>query len=64
MAKIVSNIFGDLPIKRGEKEDLVQNNISNEPDPYFKKYWEPEITLKDGITTIVKHMVKSNQNDY
>lgn len=64
VAKIVSNIFGDLPIKRGEKEDLVQNNISNEPDPYFKKYWEPEITLKDGITTIVKHMVKSNQNDY
>ena len=64
VAKIVSNIFGDLPIKRGEKEDLVQNNISNEPEPYFKKYWEPEITLKDGITTIVKHMVKSNQNDY
>lgn len=64
VAKIVSNIFGDLPIKRGEKEDLVQNNISNEPDPYFKKYWKPEITLKDGITTIVKHMVKSNQNDY
>ena len=62
IAEIVSDIFGDLPIKRGEQEDSVQNNISNEPDIYFRKYWEPEISLKDGINKIVKHMIQSKEN--
>ena len=64
VAKIVSNNFGNLPIKRGTQEDLVQNNISNEPDPYFKKYWVPEISLEEGINNIVKHMVQSKKNTY
>tara|TARA_A100001388_G_scaffold260378_1_gene228370 strand:+ start:35 stop:880 length:846 start_codon:yes stop_codon:yes gene_type:complete len=62
VAKVVSNIFGNLPIKRGAQDDLVQNNISNEPDPYFKKYWEPEISLEDGISSIVKYMIQSKKN--
>lgn len=62
VAKVVSNIFGNLPIKRGAQDDLVQNNISNEPDPYFKKYWEPEISLEDGISSIVKYMLQSKKN--
>ncbi len=64
VAKIVSSNFGNLPIKKGVLEDLVQNNISNEPDPYFRKYWEPEITLEKGIKNIVEHMIKSKKNIY
>ena len=63
IAKIVSNIFGGIPIKRGELDDLVQNNISNEPDPYFRKYWDPEILLDEGINSIVRHMLQSKQNN-
>ena len=64
VAKIVSSNFGNLPIKKGVLEDLVQNNISNEPDPYFRKYWEPEISLEKGIKNIVEHMIKSKKNIY
>jgi len=64
VAKIVSSNFGNLPIKKGVLEDLVQNNISNEPDPYFRKYWQPEISLEKGIKNIVEHMIKSKKNIY
>lgn len=60
IAKIVSNIFGSIPIIRGQLDDLVQNNISNEPDPYFRKYWTPEISLDEGINSIVRHMIQSS----
>ena len=63
IAQIISNIFCKIPIKRGELEDLVQNNISNEPDPYFRRYWEPKISLEEGIKTISKHMLKSKKNN-
>ena len=60
IAKIVSNIFGSIPIIRGQLDDLVQNNIYNEPDPYFRKYWTPEISLDEGINSIVRHMIQSS----
>ena len=63
IAKIISNVFCKIPIKRGELEDLIQNNISNEPDPYFRRYWEPKISLQDGIKIISKHMLKSKKSD-
>ena len=63
IAVIISNIFGNIPIKRGESDDVVQNNISNEPDPYFRKYWNPQITLEKGINSIVRHMLKSKENN-
>ena len=64
VAKIVSSIFGDIPIKRGEKEDLVQNNISNQPDPYFLKFWGPEISLEEGIKDIVKYMIEFRDSNH
>ena len=62
IAIIISKIFGGVPIKRGESEDLVQNNIFNEPDPYFRKYWQPEISLNEGINSIVKYMIESKRD--
>jgi len=62
VAKVVSNIFGNLPIKRGAQDDLVQNNISNEPDPYFKKYWEPEISLEEGLDKTINWFFKNRDN--
>ncbi len=61
IAKIISKIFDNIPIKIGELEDSVQNNISNEPDPYFRQFWSPEISLEEGINKIVKHMVQSRK---
>lgn len=61
IAKIISKIFGNIPIKIGELEDSVQNNISNEPDPYFRQFWCPEISLEEGINKIVKHMIQSRK---
>ena len=61
VAKIVSNLFLNIPIKRGDLEDSVQNNILNQPDPYFRRYWQPEISLEDGIDCISKHMLKSKK---
>ena len=49
IAQIISNVFCNIPIKRGELEDLVQNNISNEPDPYFRGYWEPKLLWKKEL---------------
>ena len=63
IAKIISKSFGNIPIVRGELEDSIQNNISNELDPYFSKYWEPEISLEEGINIILKHMIESKQKD-
>ena len=63
IARIISDIFGGIPIKRGQLDDLVQNNISNEPDPYFRKYWNPEISLYEGINSIVRHMLQSKENN-
>ncbi len=64
IAKIISKIFGNIPIERGKLEDLVQNNISNQPDPYFKKFWEPEISLEEGINYIVKHMIEFKNSNH
>lgn len=56
IARIISEIFDNIPINKGQKKDLLQNNIANEPDQYFRKYWNPEISLKDGIHSIIEHI--------
>lgn len=58
IANIISHIIGDVQIYPGDKLDNVQNNISNEPEKYFLDYWEPKITLEEGIKKIVREVQK------
>ncbi len=57
VAKIISCEFNYIPIKKGSLKDNVQNNISNQPDPYFRKYWDPKISLEDGIRNIIENTI-------
>ena len=34
--------------------DSVQLNKKNEPDPYILEFWEPKISLKEGVNKIIK----------
>jgi nucleoside-diphosphate-sugar epimerase len=37
--------------------DTVQLNKRNEPDPYILNFWEPKISLKEGINKIINEMI-------
>ncbi len=63
VAEIVSREFNGIPIKRGSLVDTVQNNLQNEPELYFKKFWSPKISLEDGISIISKYMLNSKSLD-
>lgn len=44
-------------ITPGKDTDTVQLNKRNEPDPYILNFWEPKISLKEGIKRIIKEMI-------
>lgn len=56
VAKIVRNIFKeqsvDIKIIKGRQIDEVQKNKINKSNNLLKKYWEPRISLKNGIQKI------------
>ena len=56
VAKIVGEYFNVSDIKGSETKDGVQRGIRNDPDPYIKCLWTPELTLKDGIWDICSQM--------
>jgi len=58
LAKIVGEYFQVSDIKGSETKDGVQMGIRNEPDPYIKSIWSPELSLKDGIWDICGQMLK------
>ena len=60
VAKIVSGFFDNIPVERGPLEDIVQNKIIIQPDPYFTKFWSPEISLEKGIKNIIDTMVNQS----
>jgi nucleoside-diphosphate-sugar epimerase len=56
VAEIVAEHFPGTQIKPGAVPDLVQKDARNEPDPYILEYWQPHITLAQGIADIVHRM--------
>lgn len=48
IANIISDKF-HCEIVEGSTDDKIQAGIKNDPSPYFKKFWSPTITLKEGI---------------
>lgn len=56
VAKIISELFGQIPIFPAKSKDMVQKDRRNEPDRAFLKYWKPKIELKEGIRMVAKSM--------
>lgn len=62
IAEIVSSCYSGATVVAGEKED-VQKNLKNEPDRSILQYWQPKISLREGIFKIIKQMNSENKND-
>lgn len=43
-------------ITPSKEKDTVQMNKKNEPNPYILEFWNPKISLKEGINKIIKEM--------
>ena len=54
VADIVSDIIGDVEIVSGTFDDHIQGMIKNSPTTYIQKFWNPTISLRDGINRISK----------
>jgi nucleoside-diphosphate-sugar epimerase len=57
IAHLISSLAGNVPVIPGKKLDEVQKDMSIPPSKEILKYWEPEISLSDGIEDI-KNLVE------
>lgn len=53
LAKLISKKFGDCPVIPGEKEDIIQKGIKNEPGDYILKFWKPKTRLDKGTEKVI-----------
>jgi len=56
VAKLISKIFGNVPIYLAKTKDTVQNSMRNKPDRLILNYWKPQINLAQGISMIADSM--------
>ena len=64
LAKIIENKFkdhgiDDVKILPVNSKDTVQMDAKNKPDPFITKWWEPKVSLENGIEKVFNEM-KSN----
>jgi nucleoside-diphosphate-sugar epimerase len=52
IAEIISHSL-DAKVIPGEKLDTVQKDAKNSPNLEFRKYWQPKISVNDGIYKVV-----------
>lgn len=57
VAEIVAAHYPGTQIQPAAAKDLVQHDARNEPDRHILQYWQPQITLAQGIADIV-HKIK------
>ena len=59
IAKIIQKLLKKREIKvkiqPSKNKDIVQLDKRNKPDMFFKKYWRPKFSLKDGIEEIISY---------
>lgn len=56
IAKIIAKKFTGTVIVPGKSKDIGQRDKRNEPDPYILNYWQPKISLEDGIKKIIEEI--------
>lgn len=60
IASIIANELG-ATIQPGKKVDSVQRDAKNIPDLTFRDYWEPRVSLGDGILEIIQRMQQADK---
>lgn len=55
VANIVAAHFPGTTVTAGTVTDTVQQGQRNEPDPFVLTFWQPRLSLSQGITDIVQH---------
>jgi nucleoside-diphosphate-sugar epimerase len=61
IAEIISELIGDVSISPAQKKDLVQQNKKNEPDEYILNFWQPTLSLREGIRSIINEIQTTTQ---
>ena len=52
------NIKKKITVIPDAQKDEVQKDARNIPDPYIRKYWEPKVSVPDGIAKVFEEMKK------
>lgn len=60
MAKIIADHYPGCTIVPSPNKDTVQKDARNEPDSYILRYWQPKISLNEGIKRIIQSMEITN----
>jgi hypothetical protein len=55
IAKLISNLIGNVPIETSDALDSTHQNIKIEPDSYVLNFWKPKTSLETGILKIIDH---------
>lgn len=58
IANMIAGHFPGTVVKPADAKDMVQKDKKNEADPNILKYWQPKISLADGIKNIIDEMSK------
>tara|TARA_Y100000310_G_scaffold190080_1_gene190058 strand:- start:7874 stop:8725 length:852 start_codon:yes stop_codon:yes gene_type:complete len=61
IADIVSNNIPGTTVTPGERKDMTQRDMQNNPDRSILKYWKPEISLEVGIKQLVELYKKDHE---
>ena len=56
IAALVSRLYDNVPVEAGETTDTVQNAIDVQPRRDVLEFWEPKISLSDGVSLIAREI--------
>jgi len=56
VAHIIAELQGKVEIKEGRKTDEIQLGIRNKPSEYIRKFWNPRLDLREGISKVMEKM--------
>ena len=56
LADIVASQFDDVKVVPAKTKDMVQQDKRNKQNPYILNFWEPKISLEEGIKSIIKEL--------
>jgi len=59
IANIVAENIPDTVVTPGERKDMTQGDKQNQPDESILKYWQPTITLEEGIKGLINEYSKN-----
>ncbi|MBM63037.1 MAG: NAD-dependent epimerase/dehydratase [Acidobacteria bacterium] len=56
IATIVSKLYSNVPVEIGEASDALQNSVDVEPKRDILKFWQPAISLPDGVSSVAQEI--------